>query len=99
MGVVPDSEENEAACLCGDCPSKGDDGMRFYCVRGRSLGGVTRGFCACSWCPLWSGFGLTERFFCDGGDGGVADTGADDAGADDEAAAVEDSLAGGEEVT
>jgi hypothetical protein len=65
VGIVPDSEENEAACLCRDCPSKSEDGMRLYCVRGESPLAVEKGFCACSWCPLWSGYGLTERFYCD----------------------------------
>lgn len=65
MADVPDSPENEAACLCGNCPSKNEDGMRFYCVRGTSSMSVNRGFCACNWCPLWSGFGLTRLYNCD----------------------------------
>jgi hypothetical protein len=62
---VPDSQENEAACLCGNCPSKNEDGMHFYCVRGTSPMTVSRGFCACNWCPLWSGYGLARAFYCD----------------------------------
>ena len=77
MGEVPDTEDNEAACLCDDCPSKVQDGLRLYCVRGASSMTVDRGFCACSWCPLWSGYDLTGRFYCD------------EAG-DDEEAAMED---------
>jgi hypothetical protein len=84
VGVVPDSEENEAACLCWDCPSKNEEGMRLYCVRGKSAVAVDRGFCACSWCPLWSGYGLTEHFYCDAGDAAAEDGGG---------------LSGGEEVT
>ena len=66
MQEVPDSPENAAACLCGNCPSKNDDGLVFYCARVTSPLAVTRGFCACNWCPLWSGYGLTKLFFCDG---------------------------------
>lgn len=22
------------------------------------------GFCACRWCPLWSGYGLQGEFYC-----------------------------------
>jgi hypothetical protein len=66
---VPDSEENAAACLCGNCPSKNDDSMAFYCVKGKSALPVERGFCACRWCPLWSGYGLQKDFYCaDGAD-------------------------------
>lgn len=69
MGRVPDSEENAGACLCGGCPSKNDDGMVFYCVKGKSALLVERGFCACRWCPLWSGYGLEKDFYCaDGAD-------------------------------
>ena len=64
MGKVPDSEENAAACLCGGCPSKNDDGMSFYCVKGQSPTPVERGLCACKWCPLWSGYGLEKEFYC-----------------------------------
>ncbi|MBN1630083.1 MAG: DUF2769 domain-containing protein [Thermoleophilia bacterium] len=87
MAQVPDSPENEAACLCKNCPSKVDDGMHFYCARGASPAVITRGFCACRWCPLWSGFGLSGDFYCDrnpaGGEEGVGAA----------------SLAGDEEVT
>jgi hypothetical protein len=62
---ISDNEENAAACLCGNCPSKAEDGMSFYCVRGRSSTTVTRGFCACRWCPLWSGYGMQADFYCD----------------------------------
>ena len=43
VSSVPDSPENEAACLCGQCPSKTEDGLRFYCVRGQELGRVGAG--------------------------------------------------------
>jgi Protein of unknown function (DUF2769) len=92
VGKVPDSPDNEAACLCADCPSKTEDGLGFYCVRGESPMTVSRGFCACSWCPLWSGYGLTKTFFCDEGADEDEPTGGEDA-ADDR------SLAGAEEVT
>jgi hypothetical protein len=63
--TVPDSAENEAACLCRQCPSKVGDGLCFYCVRGRGPSVVAAGFCACNWCPLWSGYGLTSQHYCD----------------------------------
>lgn len=64
MGKVPDKQENAAACICGGCPSKNDDGMSFYCAKGQSPAAVERGFCACRWCPLWSGYGLEKDFYC-----------------------------------
>jgi hypothetical protein len=65
MVDIPDTPENAAACLCGSCPSKPADEGSFYCVRGSSELPVTRGFCACRWCPLWSGYALTDDFYCD----------------------------------
>ena len=67
MSKVPDTEENASACLCADCPSKGEDGRSFYCVKGKSPTTAERGFCACRWCPLWSGYGLEKDFYCVGG--------------------------------
>lgn len=64
MAKVPDTEENASACLCKDCPSKSEDGMSFYCVKGKSTVTAERGFCACRWCPLWSGYGLEKDFYC-----------------------------------
>lgn len=92
MGEVPDRPENEAACLCGGCPSKVEDGMRFYCVRGASTMSVTRGFCACRWCPLWSGYGLDRDFYCDGSAVAQADE-------PSSLGAADDGLAGNEEAT
>lgn len=70
MVDIPDSAENEAACLCGNCPSKVADERTFYCVRGSSPLPVNRGFCACRWCPLWSGYALAAAFYCDAAVGG-----------------------------
>ena len=64
MAKVPDSGDNAAACLCRDCPSKKDDNMSLYCAKGKSPATVERGFCACRWCPLWSGYGLEKDFYC-----------------------------------
>jgi len=64
VGKVSDTEENAAACICEGCPSKKDDGMKLYCSRGKSPQEVERGFCACKWCPLWSGYGLEKEFYC-----------------------------------
>jgi len=62
---IPDTAENAAACLCGNCPSKVADGGTFYCVKGPSSLPIKRGFCACRWCPLWSCYGLAGDFYCD----------------------------------
>jgi len=64
VGKVPDDQESAAGCLCDDCPSKNQDGMSLYCARGKSPAAVERGFCACKWCPLWSGYGLQGEFYC-----------------------------------
>ena len=64
VGKVPDTPENAAACLCGGCPSKNQEDMTFYCVKGKSPAPVQRGFCACKWCALWSGYGLEKDFYC-----------------------------------
>ncbi len=63
---IPDTAENAAACLCANCPSKVAEDRTFYCVKGCSSLPVTRGFCACRWCPLWSCYGLAGDFYCDG---------------------------------
>ncbi len=69
MGKVPDSAEDAGACLCRGCPSKNQDDMVLYCARGKSPTAVERSFCACKWCPLWSGYGLEKDFYCaDGAD-------------------------------
>ncbi len=67
MGKVPDTEENMAKCICGECPSKPQDDLDFYCARGKSLGSVRRRGCACGDCPLWPEYGLTKGYYCDEG--------------------------------
>jgi hypothetical protein len=69
---IPDTPDNAAACLCGNCPSKVPDDRTFYCVKGHSQATVTRGFCACGWCPLWSCYALAGDFYCDAAPGGEA---------------------------
>jgi hypothetical protein len=64
MGKVPDTPDSTASCICGNCPSKADDGMSLYCTKGKSTKVVKRGFCACKWCPLWSGYGLENDVYC-----------------------------------
>jgi hypothetical protein len=64
VGRVSDTKENAAACICAGCPSKTEDGMSLYCARGKSSMAVERGFCACKWCPLWSGYALEKDFYC-----------------------------------
>ncbi len=73
MAEVPDTEENLTTCVCGGCPSKPPGDMILYCVKGesptRGNGGANRSFCACSWCPVWSGYGLEAHFYCGEGAG------------------------------
>ncbi len=76
---IPDTAENAAACLCGNCPSKVPDDQAFYCARGCSPLPIYHGFCACRWCPLWSCYSLDGDFFCDGAAAeGAAPDSADD---------------------
>jgi hypothetical protein len=84
MVEIPDTAENAAACLCGNCPSKAPDECSFYCVKGPSALPVNRGFCACRWCPLWSCYGLAGDFYCDvgAGDASEAETGGEPANGD-----------------
>ena len=67
MPAVPDNEESRTSCVCAACPSKPEDDMAFYCVTSKSPAEVERGLCACSWCPVWSCYGLVGSFYCDEG--------------------------------
>ena len=75
--AVPDDEQSKASCLCGSCPSKPGDHLVFYCVEGKSPEPVSRGFCACSWCPVWSCYGLSGSLYCDEGAAGKGDLASD----------------------
>jgi hypothetical protein len=67
MGKVPDTEENMAKCICGECPSKNPDDMGFYCAKGKSPMTVRRRGCVCGDCPLWGEYNLTNGYYCDEG--------------------------------
>ena len=90
MSAVPDSEDSRASCLCKSCPSKPEGDMVLHCVTGKSPAPVTRGFCACSWCPVWSCYALAGSFFCDEGPAGGEDTGGGEGAADVDAASGDD---------
>jgi hypothetical protein len=67
MGKVADTEENMVNCICGDCPSKNQDGMGFYCAKGKSPEPVRRRGCVCGDCRNWAEFGLTRGYYCEEG--------------------------------
>jgi hypothetical protein len=67
MGKVPDTDENMAKCICGDCPSKPRDQVSFYCARGKSPEPVRRRGCVCGDCPMWREYDLTKGYYCDEG--------------------------------
>ena len=90
MVGVPDTEESRASCLCGSCPSKPADDMTFYCVSGKSPAPVTRGFCACNWCPVWSCYGMTSTFHCDEGPAGDSNMTGDEEATDGDPAAEDE---------
>ena len=67
MNRVPDTEENMAQCICGECPSKPRDEMGFYCAKGKSSSSVRRRGCVCGDCRVWGTFGLSRGYYCDEG--------------------------------
>ncbi len=52
MGKVPDTSDNMAKCICGECPSKNQDDMGFYCAKGKSPLTVRRRGCVCGDCRV-----------------------------------------------
>jgi len=67
VGKVADTPENLARCICGDCPSKPQDNLAFYCAKGKSPGSVRRRGCICGDCQNYSDYGLTMSYYCDEG--------------------------------
>jgi|WetSurMetagenome_2_1015567.scaffolds.fasta_scaffold1173875_2 hypothetical protein len=67
MGKVPDSAENAAACICGDCPSKPEDLMMLYCARGQSTAKVKTRGCVCPDCSLTADIDLDGDYYCETG--------------------------------
>ena len=67
MGKVPDTQENMANCICGDCPSKPKDDLALYCAKGKSSESVRRRGCVCGDCPVWNDYDLVKGYDCDEG--------------------------------
>jgi hypothetical protein len=67
MGKVPDTNENLAKCICGDCPSKPEDSMALYCAKGKSTARVKARGCVCPDCPLTPEFDLQKDYYCEDG--------------------------------
>jgi len=67
MGAVPDTMENLAKCICGDCPSKPEDFMALYCAKGKSPAKVKPRGCVCADCPLTPEFDLRKDYYCEDG--------------------------------
>jgi aldose sugar dehydrogenase len=65
MDKVPYNEDNMTECICGECPSKIQDGMGFYCAMGKSGMSVRRRGCVCPNCPIWLESGLHKGYHCD----------------------------------
>ncbi len=71
MAKVPDTPENMAKCICGQCPSH-DACMKekmegLFCAKGKSSCEVTQKGCICGVCPLTPEFGLTKLYYCETG--------------------------------
>ncbi len=68
MAKVPDTQENVAKCVCGNCPSYNDcmkdNHEILYCAREKSECDVSRMGCKCGVCPLSAEFGLDKYFYC-----------------------------------
>ena len=65
---VDDSKENEARCICPNCPSHANECMKeekLYCGRGKSECKINRQGCLCGECPVASDYQLTDLYFCD----------------------------------
>jgi hypothetical protein len=67
MGKVADTQENLAECICEDCPSKPQDGLRLYCAKGKSPESVRHRGCICDDCKNYVVCGLTKGYYCDEG--------------------------------
>ena len=67
MTKVPDTFEEAARCICGDCPSKPEDRRGFYCARGASTASVSRRGCVCGQCDVQIDHDLTVEYYCETG--------------------------------
>jgi hypothetical protein len=71
MAKVPDTPENMAKCICGQCPSH-DACMKekmegLFCAKGKSSCEVTQKGCICGVCPLTPEFSLSKLYYCETG--------------------------------
>ncbi len=71
MAKVPDTPENMAKCICGQCPSH-DACMKekmegLFCAKGKSSCEVTQKGCVCAVCPLTPEFDLGKLYYCETG--------------------------------
>jgi hypothetical protein len=69
MAKVPDTPENMARCLCGDCPSFPGEGG-FYCAKGKSAKEIRRRGCVCPDCQNFKDFDLSDGYYCADGRAG-----------------------------
>lgn len=63
MGKVPDTAENMARCLCGNCPSYPAEGG-FYCATGKSAKTIQKRGCVCGDCEIFKEYGLIDGYYC-----------------------------------
>ncbi|GAB4256305.1 MAG: hypothetical protein Kow00129_16900 [Thermoleophilia bacterium] len=63
MTPVPDTQENEAKCICADCPTYPGEGGLF-CAKGASLAEINRRGCICGDCAVYQQNGLTGGYYC-----------------------------------
>ncbi len=69
MAKVPDTPENLARCICGDCPSFPGEGG-FFCAKGKSSKEIRRRGCVCPDCPNFKEFALADGYYCADGRAG-----------------------------
>jgi hypothetical protein len=67
VGRVPDNDNTEAACICGECPSKNREDLTAYCATGKSGMAVRRRGCLCGDCSVYRDYDLTRGYYCDEG--------------------------------
>lgn len=67
MSAVPDTFEEAARCICGQCPSKPQDIRGFYCARGASTAAVAHRGCLCGECQIQIDYDLYTEYYCEVG--------------------------------
>jgi hypothetical protein len=69
MAKVPDTSENAANCICGECPSFPGEGG-FFCAKGKGAKDVRRRGCICTDCKNFREFDLADGYYCADGAAG-----------------------------